>query len=138
MTNISVNNGQPAPKESDVFTKTVIFILVLSAAIFVMPAIAIILIADAFAIGSGSAIAINMTIGAAVLAVLLPFVFALTRRIGGPSSKSQLILMQRDVALLQQDVVELRHQALVTSESAEFSKQLLMSREKSPSEKSAG
>ncbi len=135
MTNIFVKDGQQPTKESDIFTKTVIFILVLSAAIFVMPSIAIILIADAFAIGGGNAIAINMTIGAAVLAVILPFIFALSRRIAGPSAKSQLVLMQRDVALLQQDIVELRHQTLVTSESAEFSKQLLMSREKAPAEK---
>lgn len=134
MPNIIINNALPG-KESDVFTKTVIFILVLSAAIFVMPAIAIILVADAIAIGAGSSIAINMTIGAAVFALIMPFVFALTRRIGGPSAKAQIVSMQRDVAMLQQEVVELRHQTLITSESAEFSKQLLMSKEKSAAEK---
>ncbi len=135
MTNLIPNNLQPAAKEGDVFSKTVIFVLVLSAAIFVMPAFAIILIADAFAIGAGSAIAINMTIGAAVLAVILPFVFALTRRIAGPSARNQALVMQRDIALLQQEMLELRHQTLIVTESAEFSKQLLMAKEKAPTER---
>jgi uncharacterized membrane protein YfbV (UPF0208 family) len=130
MTNFLPNSQQPLPKEGDVFTKTVIFILVVSAAIFVMPAIAIILIADAFAVGGGSTIAINMTIAAAVLAVILPIVFAICRRIGGASAIKQSLVLQRDVALLQQEVLELRHQTLVVSESAEFSKQLLMSKER--------
>jgi hypothetical protein len=130
MTNF-VQSPQPAPpKESDVFSKTVIFILVVSAAIFVMPALAIILIADAFAIGGGSAIAINMTIGAAVLAIIMPLIFALSRRIGGASARTQSLSLQRDVALLQQEVLELKHQTLIVSESAEFSKQLLMSKER--------
>jgi hypothetical protein len=130
MTNFLPNSQQPLPKEGDVFTKTVIFILVVSAAIFVMPAIAIILIADAFAVGGGSTIAINMTIGAAVLAVILPIIFAICRRISGSSAIKQSLLLQRDVAVLQQEVLELRHQTLVVSESAEFSKQLLMSKER--------
>jgi hypothetical protein len=130
MTNFIQNSQQPIPKESDLFTKTIIFILVVSAAIFVMPALAFILIADALAIGAGSTIAINMTIGAAVLAVILPFVFAICRRIGGSSARKQSLVLQRDVALLQQEVLELRHQTLVVSESAEFAKQLLMSKER--------
>jgi hypothetical protein len=130
MTNLLQNSQPSAPKESDVFSKTIIFILVVSAAIFVMPALAFILIADALAIGAGSSIAINMTIGAAVLAVILPFVFALSRRIGGASARQQSLVLQRDVASLQQEVLELRHQTLVVSESAEFAKQLLMSKER--------
>lgn len=110
--------------------------MVLSFAVFVMPAIAIILVADAFAIGAGTQVAINMTIGAAVLAVIMPFVFALTRKIGGSSTRAQMVTMQRDMALLQQDVAELRHQTLVISESAEFSKQLLMSKEKASAKES--
>ena len=130
MTNFLQNSQPPAPKESDVFSKTIIFILVVSAAIFVMPALAFILIADALAIGAGSSIAINMTIGAAVLAIILPLVFALSRRIGGASARQQSLVLQRDVASLQQEVLELRHQTLVVSESAEFAKQLLMSKER--------
>jgi hypothetical protein len=137
MTNITINNQNHAPKETDLFKKICYFILVLSFAIFVMPAIAIILVADAFAIGGGSTIAINMTIGVAVIGVLMPLIFAASRKLGGPSAKSQMITMQRDLALLQQDVAELRHQTLVISESAEFSKQLLMGKEKSGAEKSA-
>jgi hypothetical protein len=136
MSNITINNQLPPPKESDFFKKVCIFIMVLSFAIFVMPAIAIILVADAFAIGQGSAMAINMTIGGAVLSVLMPFVFAFSRKIGGASAKTQIVTMQRDMALLQQEVAELRHQTLVISESAEFSKQLLMSKEKATTKES--
>ncbi|HEY9679994.1 MAG TPA: hypothetical protein V6C86_00200 [Oculatellaceae cyanobacterium] len=136
MSNITINSQTPPPKETDFFKKVCIFIMVLSFAVFVMPAIAIILVADAFAIGAGTQVAINMTIGAAVLAVIMPFVFALTRKIGGSSTRAQMVTMQRDMALLQQDVAELRHQTLVISESAEFSKQLLMSKEKASAKES--
>ena len=137
MSNITINNQIPVPpKEGDMFKKVCLFILVLSFAIFVMPAIAIILVADAFAIGQGSTIAINMTIGGAVLSVLMPVVFAFTRKIGGASARAQMLTMQRDMALLQQDVAELRHQTLVISESAEFSKQLLMSKERAAAKES--
>ena len=130
MTNFLQNSQPTIPKESDLFTKTIIFVFVVSAAIFVVPALAFILIADALALGSGSTIAIYMTIGAAVLSVILPFVFAICRRIGGSSARKQALILQRDVAVLQQEMLELRHQTLVVSESAEFTKQLLMSKEK--------
>jgi TolA-binding protein len=118
------------PKERNLYNKLLGFILVLSAALFIIPAIAIILVLDAYAIGSGSAIAVNASIGAAIFCLLMPLFIGAGRKLSGPPS-SRIHLLEKQIVNLQNEIADLRHQAIVMNESIEFTKQLTQSEAKS-------
>jgi len=131
MSNLLPTTDALLPKERNLYNKLVGFILVLSAAFFIIPAIAVILVFDAYAIGSGNMIAVNASIGAAIFGLLLPLFIGAGRRLSGAPSAARVHLLEKQIVSLQTEISDLRHQTLSINESIEFTKQLSQGEPKS-------